>query len=204
MFLTIILAYFANNIQSGNHLITINNKIIKALKVIIPIILIILLTKSIQNHISYNKLHKTLTEQKQTPLSGNLQTLSELENRLRDDTGFMLIYAYTLYESEQDSLCLEKIAQLKNMYPTNSLYILEGDCLKRLRRYKEAEQSYRYAHYMVPSRQRARSRLAFLYKETGRYAEGKRLAEEILTEKVKVYGFDTYDLHKKIKEAFMD
>ncbi len=57
---------------------------------------------------------------------------------------------------------------------------------------------------MVPSSQQARGRLVLLYKEMGKYEEAYRLACELLTEQVKDYGFETFELHQKLKKEFPD
>ena len=59
-----------------------------------------------------------------------------------------------------------------------------------------------YAHYMVPSRQRARVRIALLDLKTGNYTDGLRIAKSVLSEHLDVYGFETYELHKELKEKF--
>lgn len=204
MWLIIMLAGMADCIKEETFTVNINTKAERVFKIALSLILVALFINLVYDHKSYNKFHKILAQQKVIPLTDNLPVFFELQNSLSGDVGFMSVYSHTLYKSGQDSLCLEKISQCKLLFPQNSIYIIEGDCLKRLGRYKEAELAYWYAHYMVPSKQRARGRLAFLYKETGRYQKGKYLAQEILNEDVKVYGFDTYDLHKEIKEAFMD
>ncbi len=204
MWFVVICSFLANSKRSGELEIRLNSKATLIMKLIMTLILVVLPVKLVQSHLGYNKIYKILTDGKQIPLREKIITLAELENPLSGDIGFMLIHAHLLSESRQDPLCLDKIDQLKNIYPTNNLYIFEGDCLKRLQRYKEAEQSYWYAHYMIPSRQKARGKLAFLYKKTGRYTQGKQIAEEILTEKVKIYGFQTYELHQKLRKAFLE
>lgn len=52
---------------------------------------------------------------------------------------------------------------------------------------------------MMPSLQTPRGKLAFLYNETGRRKEACRIAHKILTEDVKVYGFNTFKLHRDLK-----
>ena len=52
------------------------------------------------------------------------------------------------------------------------------------------------------SEQKARGRLAFLYKKMGKNGEAYELANILLTEKVKNYGFETFKLHSKLKKEF--
>ena len=69
---------------------------------------------------------------------------------------------------------------------------------------KEAETAYWAAHFMVPSRQKARYKLALMYYQQKRISEANRLANEVLTEKVKVYGFETYEMHRELRRIFED
>lgn len=57
---------------------------------------------------------------------------------------------------------------------------------------------------MVPSRQKARYKLALMYYQQKRISEANRLANEVLTEKVKVYGFETYEMHRELRRIFED
>ena len=67
---------------------------------------------------------------------------------------------------------------------------------------KDAEVAYWTAHKMVPSRQKARYKLALLYYRQGRIPEAVELANEILTEKVKIYSFETYEMHRELRRIF--
>jgi hypothetical protein len=68
----------------------------------------------------------------------------------------------------------------------------------------DAEKAYLKAYYMVPSLQLSRTKLAMLYKKQGNIVKAKALANEVLNEKVKVYGFQTYRLHQKLNEILKD
>ena len=57
---------------------------------------------------------------------------------------------------------------------------------------------------MVPTLQTPRAKLAFLYNEIGRKEEAVAIAHELLTEKVKVYDFTTFYLHRNLKKIFED
>ena len=81
-------------------------------------------------------------------------------------------------------------------------YILKGDALQRTGKLKDAEVAYWTAHKMVPSRQKARYKLALLYYRQGRIPEAVVLANEILTEKVKIYSFETYEMHRELRRIF--
>lgn len=97
---------------------------------------------------------------------------------------------------------LNYISILEKKYPTSSLIILKGDLLRKKTLLNEAEKMYKLAANMVPSLQQARGRLVFLYKEMGKQQEAYQLARELMSEKVKNYGFNTFKLHQKLKDEF--
>ena len=128
--------------------------------------------------------------------------LRRIQPMMRGNVGFTASYCSYLNRIGNDSLLLEELKNWEKAFPVNELYIMRGDLLRRQGDLTGAEAGYRYAHYMVPSRQRARSRLAYLYQEMGDSCRARRLAEEILTEKVKVYGFATYEIHRELRRTF--
>jgi hypothetical protein len=131
-----------------------------------------------------------------------ISQLSKLEELMANEIIFWTSYCSMLEQQKQDSLLLHKISNWEKLYPVSQLYLMKGDALKRTGKPKEAEEAYWTAHYMVPARQVPRGRIALLYKETGREADGLRLAREILNEDVKVYGFDTFELHRELRNTF--
>ena len=48
------------------------------------------------------------------------------------------------------------------------------------------------------------STIALMYYQQKRISEANRLANEVLTEKVKVYGFETYEMHRELRRIFED
>lgn len=129
---------------------------------------------------------------------------NKLEHRMTDKIGFYYHYCLTLNRYRKDELQKEKLTFLTSRFPSPTVFMLKGDVHKRLKEFIEAEESYKMAHWMMPTLQTPRGKLAFLYQETGRKQEALLLANELLTEKVKVYGFATHDLHLKLKEIFSE
>lgn len=123
---------------------------------------------------------------------------------MTDEIGFYHHYCLTLNRYRKDELLKEKLSFLTSRFPSPTVFVLKGDVHKRLKEFIEAEESYKMAHWMMPALQTPRGKLAFLYQETGRMQEALLLANELLTEKVKVYGFATHDLHLKLKEVFSE
>lgn len=128
--------------------------------------------------------------------------LAGLETKMRNERTFWMYYCHTLVQSRQDKILLKKISYWEHLYPSTHTYVIKGETMQRVGRFEEAEEAFWTAHYMVPSRQKARYKLALLYQEQGRIPEAVRLAHEILTEKVKVYGFETYQMHRNLRRIF--
>ena len=149
---------------------------------------------------SYRDLHYLSLKSAVMSQSEMLASLAHLEASMEHETLFWLYYCHMLDKYRQDSLLLEKLPHWEQLYPSTHTYVLKGDALQRLGRLGEAETAYTIASYMVPSRQRARYKLALLYIRQGRTAETVKLAKEILSEKVKSYGFETYEMHRDLKQ----
>ena len=113
-------------------------------------------------------------------------------------------FGHTIDKLQRDSILLDKITYWEQLYPSTHTYILKGDALQRTDKIKEAEAAYWTAHFMVPSLQKARYKLALMYYQQKRISEANRLANEVLTEKVKVYGFETYEMHRELRRIFED
>lgn len=128
--------------------------------------------------------------------------LSGLEIVMKNERIFWMYYCHTLDQSRQDAVLLKKISHWEHLYPNTHTYVLKGEAMQRIGRIKEAEEAFWIAHYMTPSRQTARYKLALLYQKQGFISEAVRLAYEILTEKVKVYGFETYKMHRELRRIF--
>lgn len=118
------------------------------------------------------------------------------------DRGFLPLYARYLYLSERYPETISILLTWEQIQPSSDLYMLWGDCLRDMGNLGDAEDKYRYADQMAPSRQAARGRLALLYRQQGCTEEALLLARQILSEPVKVYGFDTYELHQKLRTTF--
>lgn len=128
----------------------------------------------------------------------------QVKDKMKDDIGFCYAYCLFVQKNNLDTDVLPIIHYLEKNFPSPSLLMTKGDCLKKKNQWKEAESAYRLAANMMPSLQAPRGRLAFLYNETGRRKEALVIAHEILTEDVKVYGFDTFRLHRELKRIFED
>lgn len=121
---------------------------------------------------------------------------------MKSDISFFHLYIQLLRASHSDEKLLYSIQFLETNFPTPGLFIIKGDYLKENYKWKEAEEAYKLAAAMMPSLQVPRGKLAFLYNETGRIEEARKIAHKILTEDVKIYGFNTFKLHRDLKSIF--
>ena len=167
--------------------------------------LVLLLGNGISNLLpDYHQLYLLTHSSPNTMSEKVLGEYNKLEHRMTDKIGFYYHYCLTLNRYRKDELLKEKLTFLTSRFPSPTVFMLKGDVHKRLKEFIEAEESYKMAHWMMPTLQTPRGKLAFLYQETGRKQEALLLANELLTEKVKVYGFATHDLHLKLKEIFSE
>lgn len=151
-------------------------------------------------HKSYCQFQELLHNQNYLKDKKVLVKLKDLEKSLSKDALFLYYYCLILGEKRDFPQLMDKMKRLERLAPTSSVYVLKGDCFNEIDQYEDAESAYLKAYYMVPSLQLSRTKLAMLYKKQGKIKQAKMLANEILNEKVKVYGFQTYRIHQKLKE----
>lgn len=174
----------------------------KGFKVIITIIfcyLGVLLFNQYKAQYTFYKIHQST---KISNLGSFIYYCSTQENNLRNEVFFWMYYCNALNKMKYDQTLQSKIQNWERLYPTSETYIIKAESLERMGQEKEAEKLYWLASYMVPSKQKARSKLAILYKKQGKMKEALELANEILTEKVKNYNFETYRIHTALERIF--
>lgn len=152
----------------------------------------------------YHGLQVYLTTHSFHHISERADVLSEFEDKMDGDVGFAYLYCQVARAEHCDSVFMNTLRQLENSFPTPGLLLLKGDYWKESGCWTEAEAAYKLAANMMPSLQTPRGRLAFLYHEMGRKQEALVIAKGLLTEEVKVYGFDTFILHRDLKRIFED
>lgn len=160
--------------------------------------------KTAGQYYAHHTFYRLLCHSTEDTLDTFIADCSLLEALLWYEPSFWIYYCTALDKKGYDCTLREKILRWEQLYPTPDTYIMKGDLLQRMGRPKEAETAYWLAHYMVPSSQKARSRLALLYRGQGRAEEAVALVREILSGKVKVYGFETYRIHDELKRIFED
>ena len=134
--------------------------------------------------------------------AADVRELDTLRPLMKGEPAYGYICCLLPDRQKQDRLLKERLDAYIHMLPSPAAFVWKGDVHRRLKEYEEAEAAYKKASEMVSALQAARGRLTFLYHDLGREEEALRLAEELLTEKVKVYGFDTHALRLKLKKTF--
>ena len=177
------------------------NKYSKIAKIAVYSLTIICLSSQLWNKWeAYHKLYICL-KSNNTELPN---TLINVKKEMKSDINFVYLYSQILRANHSNIKFLYSIHLLETNFPTPGLFLIKGDYLKEKGKWEEAEKAYKLAAAMMPSLQTPRGKLAFLYNETGRRKEACRIAHKILTEDVKVYGFNTFKLHRDLKSIFED
>lgn len=177
------------------------NKYSKIAKIAVYSLTIICLSSQLWNKWeAYHKLYICL-KSNNTELPN---TLINVKKEMKSDINFVYLYSQILRANHSNIKFLYSIHFLETNFPTPGLFLIKGDYLKEKGKWEEAEKAYKLAAAMMPSLQTPRGKLAFLYNETGRRKEACRIAHKILTEDVKVYGFNTFKLHRDLKSIFED
>lgn len=153
---------------------------------------------------SYHDLQVYLKSYRVRDMSDYAVVVDRFRDKMTDDISFVYFCCQVARAAKCDSVFLHSLYSLERSFPTPGVLMMKGDYWKEKKRWTEAEAAYRLAAEMVPSLQMPRGRLAFLYNETGRRHEAFMIAREILTEEVKVYGFETFTLHRDLKRIFED
>lgn len=160
--------------------------------------LTILFTVYHNHYFRFQKLFSNRNKMAQQEMVYELDLLAPI---MEKEIGFVALYTHLTYLNKNDAVFVQWLSKWELLFPVSELYILKGDYMKSIGEYKQAESYYLLSHFMVPSMQKARSRLVFLYKEMGEYIKAKQIAIEILAEDVKIYGFETYRLHRELREV---
>ena len=150
----------------------------------------------------YSAYHKLYTGIQERSFYNQPHQLTLLVQQLQDDNAVLTYYCNVMQRANDDKETWLMISELEKRHPTPSLFITKGDLLQKQNKLNKAETAYLIAINMVPSKQKAKGRLVFLYKRMGKQEKAKRLAHQLLTEKVKNYGFETFELHEKLKKEF--
>lgn len=92
--------------------------------------------------------------------------------------------------------------RIKDMYPSCETYCLLGSYYAEHNNYILAEYYFQEASFMIPSRLKPKYRLWELYKERGQYEKALKMANSILTMKLKIESIYTLRMKRKIKDFY--
>lgn len=199
---TIALAFFSKKYKI--HILPIKQLPIKAICAITAISAGLMIKQTINNYTVYHRSYIFLKGQNMNDLSRYSNEFRRFKTLMRNEPSFLKLYCLVLQKQKKEHEFFKTIGLLEHRFPSPALFLMKGDYLYELGKLDEAEKAYRLAYNMEPSKQMAHARLALLYYETGRVNEAVVIARSILTEKVKVYGFETFELHRNLKQVFGD
>ncbi|WP_291529866.1 O-antigen ligase family protein [Bacteroides sp. UBA939] len=153
---------------------------------------------------SYHELYACLNAHDFREVFKQTDYFADFRKEMRNDISFSYLYCKLTKMENQDREFIHTVHYLEEKFPSPELLLMKGDYLKEKSLWKEAEAAYKLAADMVPALQMPRGKLAFMYNEIGRRKEAVEIAREILDEHVKVYGFETFKLHRELKRIFED
>lgn len=107
---------------------------------------------------------------------------------LSDTPQRMDIAAQNSFMNDSPEKALEVMEETAKIIPTCELFCDMGDTYRKLYQYKEAEQCYKLAVNMIPSRITPKYKLFVLYKDSGDSLSAVKIANEIMTMKIKIEG----------------
>lgn len=119
---------------------------------------------------------------------------------LRNDGDFLVNYGKALSMAGKHEKAIEILDEAQDYLSNTIVYTALGDSYKALAQYKLAEQAYRHAWYMIPSRFYPKYLLAKLYDETGQQAEAVAIAKELLNKEVKIESTAIEEIKEKMRE----
>lgn len=196
--LTIMLAEMVNN--DTKDLIWSSPVIFKSIKITMFLIIILQSIWAAKSYKSHKELYIIEKKHQHSSSVSTLNKLALLEAQMKEEVVFWTFYCNVLNKLKNDDLLLDKIKYWERLYPSTHTYIILGDVLQRKGMLEKAESIYWKAHSMAPAHQKPRYKLAKLYYRQNRFLDAKNLIKEVLTEKVKIYAFETYQMHRELRE----
>lgn len=121
---------------------------------------------------------------------------SQLETNIK----FNMLYAGWLARHSSKS---EDISKITNIIPGTETYCRLGDYYRRIGMNKQAEEAYRIASYMVPTRLRPQYKLWRLYLESGDTAKAVWTAKQALHQPLKVENSFTINAKSELNDYLL-
>ena len=119
---------------------------------------------------------------------------------IRENPLFLYNYGAELHVAELWTASLRILTECARCLNDTDVQILLADNYGRLGEYDRAERHYRRAARMCPNRFMPLYRLVKLYRQTGREAEARQLAGDIIAKSVKVPSFRVDRMKREMEE----
>lgn len=120
--------------------------------------------------------------------------------QLRNDGDFLVNYGKALSMAGKHEKAIEILDEAQDYLSNTIVYTALGDSYKASKQYKLAEQAYRHAWYMIPSRFYPKYLLAKLYDETGQQVKAVAIAKELLNKEVKIESKAIEEIKEEMRE----
>ncbi len=177
-----------------------DGRIVLSRNFIHAIVILVIIPSTMLLQRNYDLYHRLYHCQQSSDIEKITTEIDYFLKKMPNDVGVLSLYAYVLQRHNQNEEHLEVIRKIADLHPNPSSLIQMGELLQKLNDPLGAECIYKQAAAMIPTRQKARYKLVLLYYQTGRKAAGANLAHILLTEKVKNYGFETYEMLEHLRE----
>lgn len=201
---TLSIAYGLNDKKDKPHEISVFNLSPRIVSVSVCFIAVLTGIKLYDKWRAYSDMQSYLYYYKTKSINENTEIPEHIKQEMDKDYNFAYFCCLKSFRENNNTTFLESFQYLRNHFPTPAIWVMYGDYNKEQGYYKVAETAYQLASNMVPTLQIPRSRLAILYKDIGKDKKALEIVNQILTEKVKVYSFDTFTLHRKLKNMFKE
>ncbi|MCU0413392.1 MAG: O-antigen ligase family protein [Ignavibacteriaceae bacterium] len=129
-------------------------------------------------------------------------SFSEVYKHMKYNGPYLQYYGKALLLAGRYEESIAMYERAKNYTGDEMLYCSLGDACKALKRYKEAEEAYLHASYMVPHKLYPLYLLAILYEETEQEEKAVAVAKKVLNKKVKVESEATEEIKATVKKIF--
>lgn len=119
---------------------------------------------------------------------------------LKTDGFFMILYGNLLKNSGDYNGAVNILETAAHLLPISDVYLSLGDCYLEQQKFDKAENAYRYALQMVPSRIKPVYNLAKLYMQTGNDHEALCIIDKYLAGELKKRTMASYEIELTLIE----
>ncbi|MBC8054226.1 MAG: O-antigen ligase family protein [Sphingobacteriaceae bacterium] len=183
-----------NGVHIGSKLSKINYISCVCICVILVSIGSVVCYKSISRFQAYNQYQKANVYFREDKVSAEI-IYTKVFNQLKNEPVFLIDFSKCLIENNKLEKALRCLLLAERLDNDPRIYMLKGNILKIQKSYSDAEEAYREASLIIPSRMYPKYLLVKLYQETNQLAEAIAMANEILQLKAKA----SDEISKRIK-----